>query len=300
MKNAVKKFVYATATRQLFTLSTSSFASILWASVIKAIHGVDGNIGKCSTTSNKSCWENILNEVKVLSNKDIDFLKYTRIRLGDGESTVFWDDYWNEGGKLKDLFPRLYNLETSKGITIGRKLAQPNLIYSFRRTPRGGAERVQMEELEQLINSVRLTPMADILIWTLDSAGIFSMASVRTLIDNKMLRVGVETSRHLFFECGMVKQVSHLINRWWDVPDMEIDSYDTWKTWLSIICMHSTNKKMFEGVYYVMWWLIWNFRNKKIFEAKVILKAIFLMMFYVNLFIGVGLDVKPRLVGTIG
>nr|GEW44278.1 RNA-directed DNA polymerase, eukaryota [Tanacetum cinerariifolium] len=149
----------------------------LWASVIKAIHGVDGNIGKCSRTSNKSCWENILNEVKVLSNKDIDLLKYTRIRLGDGESMVFWEDYWNEGGKLKDLFPRLYNLETSKGITVGRKLAQPNLIYSFRRTPRGGAERVQMEELEMLINSVRLTPMADRLIWTLDSAGIFSMAS---------------------------------------------------------------------------------------------------------------------------
>nr|GEZ29439.1 RNA-directed DNA polymerase, eukaryota, reverse transcriptase zinc-binding domain protein [Tanacetum cinerariifolium] len=229
----------------------------LWASVIKAIHRVDGNIGKCSRTSNKSCWENILNEVKV--------------------------------------------------------------------TPRGGVVRVQMEELEMLIISVRLTPMADRLIWTLDSAGIFSVASVRTLIDNKMLPVGnlktwwiknvpikvnvhawkvmtdslptrfnisrrgididslvcvncdrgVETSRHLFFKCGMVKQVYHLINRWWDVPDMEIDSYDTWKTWLSNICMHSRNKKMFEGVYYVMWLLIWNFQNKKIFEAKVISKAIF-------------------------
>nr|GEX66209.1 RNA-directed DNA polymerase, eukaryota [Tanacetum cinerariifolium] len=153
--------------------------------------------------------------------------------------------------------------------------------FAGKRTPRGGAERVQMEELEMLINSVRLTPMADRLIWTLDSAGIFSVASVRTLIDNKMLPVGnlktrgVETSRHLFFECGMVNQVSHLINRWWDVPDMKIDSYDTWKTWLSNICMHSRNKKMFEGVYYVMWWFIWNFRNKKIFEAKVISKAIF-------------------------
>nr|GEW66941.1 RNA-directed DNA polymerase, eukaryota [Tanacetum cinerariifolium] len=32
----------------------------LWANVIKAIHGVDGNIGKRTRTSNKSCWENIL------------------------------------------------------------------------------------------------------------------------------------------------------------------------------------------------------------------------------------------------
>ncbi|GJT47412.1 RNA-directed DNA polymerase, eukaryota, reverse transcriptase zinc-binding domain protein [Tanacetum coccineum] len=249
----------------------------LWARVIKAIHGVDGNIG-----------------------------------MGTGE------DSWNEGGKLKDRFPRLYTLETCKWVTVGRKIAQPSLMHSFRRPPRGGAEQAQMEELETLMQSVILTPISDRMTWTLDSSGEFSVASVRKLIDNKLLPEGdhetrwikfvpikvnihawkvmadslptrfnisrrgididslvcvncdrgVETSRHLFFEYCMAKQVTQLINRWWNVSDMEIDSYEWWKTWSVNIRMPSRNKKMLEGVYYVMWWLIWSFRNKKIFEDK--------------------------------
>nr|GEW66939.1 hypothetical protein [Tanacetum cinerariifolium] len=96
------------------------------------------NIGKRTRTSNKSCWENILSEVNALSEKDIELLKYARIKLGDGESTVFWEDLW---------------------------------------TPRRGAECDQMEELERLIQSVRLSPMTDRLSWTLDSEGMFSVAS---------------------------------------------------------------------------------------------------------------------------
>ncbi|GKD31425.1 hypothetical protein Tco_1242203 [Tanacetum coccineum] len=147
-------------------------------------------------------------------------------------------------------------------------------MHSFRRPPRGGAEQVQMEELETLMQSVILTPISDRMTWTLDSSGEFSVASVRKLIDNKMIPEGdhetrgVETSRHLFFEYCMAKQVTQLINRWWDVSDMEIDSYEWWKTWSVNIRMPSRNKKMLEGVYYVMWWLIWSFRNKKIFEDK--------------------------------
>ncbi|GJX51860.1 RNA-directed DNA polymerase, eukaryota, reverse transcriptase zinc-binding domain protein [Tanacetum coccineum] len=148
-----------------------------------------------------------------------------------------------------------------------------------------GAEQAQMEELETLMQSVILTPISDRMTWTLDSSGEFSVASVmadslptRFNISRRGIDIdslvcvncdrGVETSRHLFFECCMAKQVTQLINRWWDVSDMEIDSYERWKTWLVNIRMPSRNKKMLEGVYYVMWWLIWSFRNKKIFEAK--------------------------------
>ncbi|GJR06082.1 RNA-directed DNA polymerase, eukaryota, reverse transcriptase zinc-binding domain protein [Tanacetum coccineum] len=268
---------------------------------------------------------NIVNEVKVLLNKGIDLMNFTRIRLGNGESTVFWEDSWNEVGKLKYRFPHLYTLETCKWVTVGRKIAQPSLMHSFRKPPRGGAEQAQMEELETLMQSVILTPISERMTWTLDSSGEFSVASVRKLIDNKLLPKGdhetrwikfvlikvniharkvmadslptrfnisrrgididslvcvncdrwVETSRHLFFECCMAKQVTQLINRWWDVSDMEIDSYERWKTWLVNIRMPSRNKKMLEGVYYVMWWLIWLFRNKNIFEAKVLSMALF-------------------------
>ncbi|GKA68832.1 RNA-directed DNA polymerase, eukaryota, reverse transcriptase zinc-binding domain protein [Tanacetum coccineum] len=296
----------------------------LWARVIKAIHGGDGNIGAGTRSGTKSCWMNIVNEINVLSKKDINLMNFLRIKLGNGESTLFWEDVWCEGGKLKDRFPRAYALESCKTITVGSKLVQPNLTYSFRRTPRGGAEQTQTDELAALMQPVTLSPISDRWTWTLNSSGEFSVASVRNLIDVKMFPegdhktrwiryvpikvnthawkvmtnslptrfnisrrgididsitcancdMGVETTSHLFFTCDMAQQVARLITRWWDVPDLEMDSYGSWKIWMVNLRMPSKNKKMLVGVFYVMWWLLWAFRNKKIFEDKAPSKAI--------------------------
>ncbi|GJS50779.1 RNA-directed DNA polymerase, eukaryota [Tanacetum coccineum] len=219
-------------------------------------------------------WNDIVDRVK----RRLSKWKMTTLSIG-GRLTLVKSVL---GGKLKDRFPRLYTLETCKWVTVGRKIAQPSLMHSFRRPPRGGAEQAQMEELETLMQSVILTPISDRMTWKLDSSGEFYVASVRKLIDNKLLPEGdhetrwikfvpmkvnihawkvmadslptrfnisrrgididslvcvncdrgVETSRHLFFEYCMAKQVTQLINRWWDVSDMEIDSYERWKTWL--------------------------------------------------------------------
>ncbi|GKE67443.1 RNA-directed DNA polymerase, eukaryota, reverse transcriptase zinc-binding domain protein, partial [Tanacetum coccineum] len=297
----------------------------LWVRVIKAIHGGDGNIGAGTRSGTKSCWMNIVNEINVLSKKDINLMNFLRIKLGNGESTLFWEDIWCEGGKLKDRFPRAYALESCKTITVGSKLVQPNLTYSFRRTPRGGAEQTQTDELAALMQPVTLSPISDRRTWTLNSSGEFSVASVRNLIGIKMLPkggfktrwiryvpikvnilawkvmtnslptrfnilrrgididsifcvncdMGVETTNHLFFSCDMAKQSTRLISRWWDVPDLDITSYGNWKTWMDNIRMPAKNKNMLEGVFYVMWWLLWTFRNKKIFEVKAPSKAMF-------------------------
>ncbi|GJX56652.1 RNA-directed DNA polymerase, eukaryota [Tanacetum coccineum] len=65
----------------------------------------DGNIGMVRKVGVKSCWVNIVNEINVLSNKGVNLMKYLRIRLGNGDSTLFWDDPWHVGGILKDRFP---------------------------------------------------------------------------------------------------------------------------------------------------------------------------------------------------
>ena len=85
---------------------------------------------------------------------------------------------------------------------------------------------------------------------------------------------GVENTNHLFFTCDMAQKVSHLINRWWDIPDAEVVSYSSWKDWVSKLRIFGKNKLMFEGVYYVMWWLLWWYRNQTIFEAKAPNKAV--------------------------
>ncbi|GKC04272.1 hypothetical protein Tco_0995882 [Tanacetum coccineum] len=78
---------------------------------------------------------------------------------------------------------------------------------------------------------------------------------------------GVETSRHLFFYCCMARQIVRKITRWWDVPYVEVESYEDWYNWLVNLRISSMHKQMFEGVFYVMWWHLWSFRNKLIFDS---------------------------------
>ncbi|GJV28835.1 RNA-directed DNA polymerase, eukaryota, reverse transcriptase zinc-binding domain protein [Tanacetum coccineum] len=265
-----------------------------------------------------SCWINIIKEVRRLEENGINLLLFMKKKLGNGLSTLFWDDVWCDGGKLKNRFPRAYALENSKQITVGQKLAHPSLYHSFRRHPRGGLELTQVEELAKVINPVVLTQSPDSWSWTLNNSGGYTVASSRNMIDSRLLPkgdlktrwiryvpnkvntfawkvmtnslptrfnisrrgidieslscvncdVGIETNDHLFFACNTAKKISKLINRWWDVPFMDINSYGEWRSWIDNVKLPKKNKSMFQGIYFVMWWLLWNFRNKKMFEAK--------------------------------
>ncbi|GJU03526.1 RNA-directed DNA polymerase, eukaryota, reverse transcriptase zinc-binding domain protein [Tanacetum coccineum] len=285
--------------------------SSLWSRVIKAIHGGDGNIGVVSNNGTKYVWMNIVSEINVLSKMGINLMEFLRIKLGNRESTLFWEDSWCEGGRLKDRFPRAYALESCKDVTVRNKLVQPNLLFSFRRIPRGGVEQTQMNELVALMQPVILSPMQDRRTWMLNSSGEFSVASVKNLIDIKMLpkggfktrwiryvpikvnilawkvmtnslptrfnisRRGIDIDSIFCVNCDMGVETTNLISRWWDVLDLDITSYGNWKTWMDNIRMPAKNKNMLEGVFYVMWWLLWTFCNKKIFEVKAPSKAMF-------------------------
>ncbi|GJW01916.1 RNA-directed DNA polymerase, eukaryota, reverse transcriptase zinc-binding domain protein [Tanacetum coccineum] len=181
----------------------------LWARVIKAIHGVDGKVGKAINSGASSCWTSIVREVEVLKQQGVNFFEYLQLNMGNGESTTFWEDRWLEGSVLKDIFPRLYVLETNKKVSVGDKLKDFRLDSSFRRKARGGIEQVQYEELSDMVNSISLTPKNDrggveqtqfdavILAadtinlvpqydrykWTLSNDGEYSVASFRKKVD---------------------------------------------------------------------------------------------------------------------
>ncbi|GJT92645.1 F-box domain containing protein [Tanacetum coccineum] len=84
----------------------------------------------------------------------------------------------------------------------------------------------------------------------------------------------VESTRHIFFTCHMAREIFRKILRWWDINVTEVSSYEEWLDWLLNIRLHSKHKNLLEGVCYVMWWYIWNFRNKFIFGSVRPLKEI--------------------------
>ncbi|GKC37401.1 RNA-directed DNA polymerase, eukaryota [Tanacetum coccineum] len=152
-------------------------------------------------------------------------------------------------------------------------VTQPSLAFSFRRSPRGGVEQEQFEELVTLVHDVRLVPMSDRWTWTLANSGEFFVASVNVLAWNVksdslptrfnvsrrgipidsikcgICDTGAETSSHLFFSCCMVRQMVRLISWWWDISYAEFESYEDWLAWLVNLRLPSKNKLMLEGVF---------------------------------------------------
>ncbi|GJY55906.1 RNA-directed DNA polymerase, eukaryota [Tanacetum coccineum] len=82
-----------------------------------------------------------------------------------------------------------------------------------------------------------------------------------------------ETTSHLFFQCSQTHQLYKLIARWWDVELVDFNSYEDWLSWIVSIRIPSKLKAILEGVFYVMWWSIWSFRNKLLFSGKIPQKA---------------------------
>ncbi|GKA16109.1 RNA-directed DNA polymerase, eukaryota, reverse transcriptase zinc-binding domain protein, partial [Tanacetum coccineum] len=77
--------------------------------------------------------------------------------LGNRANTLRWEEPWREGTVFKNLYPR------------------------------GGVELVHIDAMLEKVEGTLLIDMRDIWTWSLDGSGVFSVASVRKLLDDKML-----------------------------------------------------------------------------------------------------------------
>ncbi|GKC37969.1 hypothetical protein Tco_1050353 [Tanacetum coccineum] len=88
---------------------------------------------------------------------------------------------------LKYKFPRLYDLDNYKQITVVEKINHAFMVDTFCRPPRGGAEEEQLGFLLSRMNGLILTNIPDRWGWSLEATGEYSVKSVRQLIDDLIL-----------------------------------------------------------------------------------------------------------------
>nr|GEV80527.1 RNA-directed DNA polymerase, eukaryota, reverse transcriptase zinc-binding domain protein [Tanacetum cinerariifolium] len=230
----------------------------LWSRVIQALHGVNGRIGVASRGGYNSYCTAIIQETNSLLTKGIYVMNHIRIKLGNEDKTMFWEDKWCAGGTLKDKFNRLYALESCKHVTVGTKFSQPLLSSLFRRTPRGG---IKMDEFVKMVDDVKeviLSTSEDRWVWDLENTGEFSVSLIRNLIDEKTLPLTNYKTRWnklvpikvniLSWKIMTNSMVVTLILRWWCIPVVELDSYDDWTLWFDNVRLPLKNKKMLEDV----------------------------------------------------
>nr|GEX65987.1 RNA-directed DNA polymerase, eukaryota, reverse transcriptase zinc-binding domain protein [Tanacetum cinerariifolium] len=167
----------------------------LWTRVIKAIHGENGKLDNDTHSRYNSSWLSIVKEIRVLKDQGVDFDEFIKLKIGDGKNTRFWTDRWCDLGIFKDLFPRIYALETNKAASLHDKLETPTLESSFRRKDRGGIELTQLNAAEAAASTINLVPQADRHCWILTSGGEFSVASLRQKIDHKRAPIASSKTR---------------------------------------------------------------------------------------------------------
>ncbi|GKE61909.1 hypothetical protein Tco_1512276, partial [Tanacetum coccineum] len=124
-------------------------------------------------SSRTSIWLDLIREFSSLCHKGIDLIALVKRKLGNGENTLFWEDIWLGDSSLKTKFPRLFALESCKGISVAEKMGHSFLHHSFRRLPKGGAEDEQYMNLCSNTSKALLSNMLDRWAWSLNASGDF-------------------------------------------------------------------------------------------------------------------------------
>ncbi|GJQ95193.1 RNA-directed DNA polymerase, eukaryota, reverse transcriptase zinc-binding domain protein [Tanacetum coccineum] len=160
----------------------------LWAKVIKGIYGNDGKLGSIATHQHPSIWLDIVHEVESLKQQGIDLSGFIRKKVSKGNDTLFWEDVWKGEVTFKLVYPRIYVLDSCKNDTVAVKLSRVSMDHSFRRAPGGrGIKQTQFNALLTNIDGIILADMTGRKVWTLEGSGEFSVASIRRLIDKRIL-----------------------------------------------------------------------------------------------------------------
>nr|GEU91252.1 RNA-directed DNA polymerase, eukaryota [Tanacetum cinerariifolium] len=247
----------------------------LWVRVIHAILGVDGRIGRARNVGYTSMWCDIIKEMDRLASHGIDLTSRMHKKIGNGLNTSFWEDRMPRSGIESEQWDHL--LDYLEGVMLNPledrwswdlngsgefSVASARRYIDNNKLPDISSKTRWIKEVPIKVNvhawKVRINGL--LTRWNISRRGI----DIPTILC-PLCETGVESLKHLFFNCSVVRAIFRRVCIWWDVSYMTIDSFDEWISWITNLRLPSKHKSILEGVCYGLWWLIWAFQNKKIF-----------------------------------
>ncbi|GJX66455.1 RNA-directed DNA polymerase, eukaryota, reverse transcriptase zinc-binding domain protein [Tanacetum coccineum] len=163
----------------------------------KTEHGMEKREKSKSTKTTKEIFDFplVLSSVNHLKHIGIDLLALCNRKIGIGSLTSFWNEAWSSASPLKNLYPRIYMLDSDKGCTVSSRLNGCEWSSVLRRPPRGGVELLQFNGLMSSIGEVALSDHKDSWLWSLNSSNEYTVAFVRALVDADTLVVDTTATR---------------------------------------------------------------------------------------------------------
>nr|GEU84481.1 RNA-directed DNA polymerase, eukaryota [Tanacetum cinerariifolium] len=131
----------------------------------------------------------------IISETQSAFVAKRQILDGDGNNTRFWLDTWKGDKSFRDIFPRIFALESNHQILVAAEKLDASLEDSLHRHVRGGLEQQQFSELSSIVESVSLSSSLDRWVCSMSSDGVFSVKEVRIAIDDLYLPSQSESTR---------------------------------------------------------------------------------------------------------
>ncbi|GJY44030.1 RNA-directed DNA polymerase, eukaryota [Tanacetum coccineum] len=251
----------------------------LWFRFISAMHGSSFQIRSSFHCSN---WLSIIREVSALKLQGIDFLSHCKRRVKlrlkcKARSIGLLVAMSGEGVETQQL-ENIQDLVRSKVLSNvdDRWAWDLNMDGDFCvKDARDLVDEVLLPKENVAMRWIKTIPIkVNVFAWKLHldrlptrsnllKRGIQVQSSLCPICN-----VLQEDTSHLFFSCDVALAISRLICRWWNVSWSPVDSYSGWLEWFNSIRLGSKLKGILEGVFYVSWWCLWNFRNQLLFASK--------------------------------
>jgi len=126
-------------------------------------------------------WVNIIRSFSQLRTRILDLFDICSIKVGSGDRTKFWHDLWFGATVFKSRFHRIFVLDLDRDCLVMNRASIVDRVHAFCRLSRGGAEEEQFLEMECVLHGLTLSGSKDNLSWSLESSGVFSVASMLDL-----------------------------------------------------------------------------------------------------------------------
>lgn len=156
----------------------------LWVKIIDSIHGSNSCLEGADKIKTGHTWRRIIKQWDELKELHIDPRFLIKKQVGNGRETDFWDDWWIGENLLSKRYPRLYNYEGNKNITVEDKLRDLNGMReeSFGDTVREGRSNEERNQLLQEIATITLSDKQDVWVCPKGPNGRFTVEWMRKRI----------------------------------------------------------------------------------------------------------------------
>jgi hypothetical protein len=188
----------------------------VWKDVVVARYGLDvlgkKNLGEIDVTRLGSTW---WKDICTLDKDSLWFINGIGKKLGNGQSTMFWNEVWIGNQSLRHMFPRLFGISMQRDEVIGRMGMLEEGVWHWDLQWRRNLfvwEEEQFHEFLDLITTFSPTEQEDLWIWKDDVISGFTVNSAYLLlVENYIPRIAINSTNDLVFKwlwkCGAPSKV---------------------------------------------------------------------------------------------